>query len=127
MRESGGHSSKRSRPAAISALLAVAAFLVASAADAESPQKENPTAQFSEAARVDVVNIGVRVTDHNGLPVDGLQPTEFELLVDGKQVPIVNFFAMPKAPISPSDHRTHPLSEGPACLLYTSPSPRDRS
>lgn len=103
---------RRSRHGVVSAFLAVAAVLVASAAAADTPQNETLAAHFGDTARVDIVNIGVRVTDRGGSLVDGLQTTDFELLVDGEPVPIVNFLATPAAGGSPADGRDQPVSDG---------------
>jgi hypothetical protein len=73
---------RRIRHGVVAAFLAVAAVLVASAAT-DPPQNETSAARFGDTARVDIVNIWVRVTDRGGSPVDGLRATNFELLVDG--------------------------------------------
>jgi VWFA-related protein len=85
---------RRIRHGVVAAVLAVAPVLAASAATG-APQDETAAARFGDTARVDIVNIWVRVTDRGGSPVDGLQATDFELLVDGEPVPIVNFLANP--------------------------------
>jgi VWFA-related protein len=58
---------------------------------------------------IDLVEVDVVVTDRNGRPVRGLRQQDFEVLEDGKTVPIVTFVAvdLPQAPpdatIPPSD------------------------
>jgi VWFA-related protein len=102
---------RRIRHGVVAAFLAVAAVLVASAAT-DPPQNETSAARFGDTARVDIVNIWVRVTDRGGSPVDGLRATNFELLVDGEPVPIVNFLATSAAGGSPADGRDQPVSDG---------------
>lgn len=49
---------------------------------------------FTETVDVRVVNIDVYVTGADGRPVRGLGPDDFELRVDGRSVPISNFYAV---------------------------------
>ncbi len=49
---------------------------------------------FTETVDVRVVNIDVYVTGADGRPVRGLGPDDFELRVDGRPVPISNFYAV---------------------------------
>ena len=49
---------------------------------------------FTETVDVRVVNIDVYVTGADGRPVLGLGPDDFELRVDGRPVPISNFYAV---------------------------------
>ncbi len=49
---------------------------------------------FTEVVNVEVVNIDVYVTGADGKPVLGLGPDDFELQVDGRRVPISNFYAV---------------------------------
>lgn len=58
--------------------------------DARSPSGPG----FVEVVNVEVVNIDVYVTDGDGKPVLGLGPDDFELRVDGRGVPISNFYAV---------------------------------
>lgn len=67
----------------------VAALALAGAA--VQAQQEDPAALFTEVIEVRVVNIEVVVTDRDGVRVHGLEPSDFELLVDGEPVPI-DFF-----------------------------------
>ncbi len=64
---------------------------LALAAASVQAQQEDPAALFTEVIEVRVVNIEVVVTDRDGLRVHGLEPSDFELLVDGEPVPI-DFF-----------------------------------
>jgi VWFA-related protein len=57
---------------------------------AQTPVQPPPSA-FGEQIEVRVVNVEVVVTDKDGKRVAGLQPAEFRLRVDGKDVP-VEFF-----------------------------------
>ena len=68
-------------------VLAALAALVPLATAAPG-QEENAAAVFSETIDVRVVNIEVVVTDRDGNRVHGLQPSDFELLVDGEPTPI---------------------------------------
>ncbi len=81
-----------SRSVAIEALaLVLAAALAPQSARGASPPA--PPAAFSEKIDVDVVSVDVFVTDRSGRPVAGLGRDDFELRVDGKRVPITNFYA----------------------------------
>jgi len=95
----------------------VAIFLVAvSAAAQETP----PTDQvFTGSVRVDVVNVDVFVTDGDGNPVYGLQREDFELIVEGRQMEISNFYA-PRPPHAPKPE------PGPVALeaIEVPPPPR---
>ncbi|MCH7664787.1 MAG: hypothetical protein IH936_02520, partial [Acidobacteria bacterium] len=48
---------------------------------------------FSEFVDVEVINVEVLVTNKAGTPVAGLGPEDFVLQVDGKPMPISNFYA----------------------------------
>ena len=52
-----------------------------------------PTGFFTEVVDVRVIEVEVVVTDRSGVPVAGLGPDAFELEVDGKPMPIANFYA----------------------------------
>jgi VWFA-related protein len=54
-------------------------------------QEKPPLVTFGETVEVRVINVEAVVTDRQGLPVAGLQPTDFRLWVDGKEVPIRYF------------------------------------
>jgi VWFA-related protein len=101
---------KRNGHGVVSALFAVAAVLATSAEAADTPQNQPTAAQFDDTARVDIVNIWVRVTDRDGSRVEGLQAKDFEILVDGEPVPIVNFSATPAGRHSPAERVTEPPS-----------------
>ena len=83
----------RSRPLAL-LILALAAPLALIAAAPPSPQS-SPAAQsltaFGESVEVNVVNVDVYATDKQGNRVNDLKQSDFELLEDGKPVPITNF------------------------------------
>ncbi len=57
---------------------------------------------FAESIDVDVVSLEVFVTDRSDRPVAGLGRGDFELRVDGKPVPITNFYASSGAAPAPS-------------------------
>jgi VWFA-related protein len=67
-------------------------FLVAVPAAPEAQVKTAPPIVI-EAVQVNVVNVEVFVTGRDGHPITGLGIHDFEVLEDGKAVPITNFFA----------------------------------
>ena len=72
---------------------AVAAVLLA-VAPAPPTVREKPVGPIVvEAVQVNVVNVDVLVIDHDGHPLSGLASEDFEILEDGKPVPITNFYA----------------------------------
>ncbi|MCY3965199.1 MAG: VWA domain-containing protein [Acidobacteria bacterium] len=76
--------------AAVLSGLAVALPAVSQPGEPRSPSG----AGFVEVVNVEVVNVDVYVTDSEGKPVLGLGPEDFELRVDGRPVPISNFYAV---------------------------------
>jgi VWFA-related protein len=74
---------------ALVARLAVALFVVA--AGLRGQDGPPPASVFGEAVEVRVVNLEVVVTDRYGVPVAGLAPEDFRLIVDGDQVTIGYF------------------------------------
>lgn len=54
---------------------------------------EAPAETVFDTVEVQVVNLSVYVTDGQGEPVTGLERDDFELFVDGRRVPISNFYA----------------------------------
>jgi VWFA-related protein len=69
-----------------------------------SPGQVEPET-YSEVVDVSVVNVEVVVTDKSGRPVLGLDQSDFELLADGRQVDLTNFFEMNgDSPHSPTDY-----------------------
>ncbi len=105
-----------SRSAVLSALALLAALAALAPPLARGSQAAPPSPPpplppppgeiFSESIDVDVVDVEVFVTDRSGRPVAGLGRGDFELRVDGKPVPITNFYAssdgLPTAPASPT-------------------------
>lgn len=64
----------------------------------QAPPNQAPPSQaapplFTDIVQVRVVNVDVFVTDRSGVPVVGLGPEDFELEVDGRPMPISNFYA----------------------------------
>jgi len=82
----------RSRPLALLTLSVAAASLGAAAppSSPKSPPAQSLTA-FGEVVEVNVVNVDVYATDKKGQRVNDLRQGDFELLEDGKPVPITNF------------------------------------
>ncbi len=80
------------RPLALASLILAPTAARAQQAPPQEPAGE-PEQQFFEAIRVNVVNIDVFVEDRQGNPVTGLTRDDFELRVDGRAVPISNFYA----------------------------------
>jgi hypothetical protein len=66
-----------------------------------------PPPVFVERIDVEVINVEVFVTDGQGRPVTGLTREDFEILHDGKPVPISNFFT-----VSRRDRVAHELEGG---------------
>ncbi len=67
---------------------------------------------FAEVVEVRVVNVEVFVTDRSGLPIEGLSQEDFTLSVDGKEMPISNFYAetlqQARSSVEPLQRRTDP-------------------
>jgi VWFA-related protein len=93
---------KSSKSTIAAAVLTVSALTVTPSVATDTPRSQNPELQFGDTARVDIVNIWVRVTDRDGSPAEGLQAADFEILVDGEPVPIVNFLTIPVGGSQPS-------------------------
>ncbi len=60
---------------------------------AAQPPNEGVGEAFFDSVSVEIVNVEVFVTDKKDEPVSGLTAESFELWVDGKPVPITNFYA----------------------------------
>lgn len=58
----------------------------------QTAEDESPR-EFFDSLQVNVVNVEVFVEDRKGDPVTDLSREDFELLVDGRPVPISNFYA----------------------------------
>lgn len=74
------------------------------------PSREAPPV-FGEQIEVRVVNVEVVVTDKDGNRVTGLQPSDFQLRVDGKEVP-VEFFTevVGREAVAPAGGESHPAA-----------------
>ena len=73
------------------AVVAWIALVAAPSVLAAQPPASPPPPVFGETVEVRVVNLEVVVTDRDGLPVAGLTPADFRLLVDGAEAPIGYF------------------------------------
>jgi VWFA-related protein len=82
-------------------LVTVALLFAVSSQSQNAPiPQPNPVAApppLVEKIDVSVVNVDVTVTDRRGQPVAGLTRNDFEILEDGKPVPITNFYAVENA------------------------------
>ena len=94
--------------------LAVSTPLLAQAPRAAEPPPTPPI--FGEQIEVRVVNVEVVVTDKDGNRVTGLQPSDFRLRVDGKDVP-VEFFTevVGRQAVEPAGGASHPAA-GPSVV-----------
>jgi len=72
---------------------AVAAVLLAAAPTPPTAREKPAGPIVVETVQVNVVNVEVLVTDRDGRPVHGLASEDFEILEDGKPIPITNFYA----------------------------------
>lgn len=75
---------------------AILGLLLLVAAPAQTSQSEDtgtPSGTFTEEVSVRVINVDVIVTDRSGQAVAGLDREGFELRVDGRPVPISNFYS----------------------------------
>lgn len=85
--------------ATVMGLLLAATIAAPATAQQGAPAPTPPAAgeqslpTFTETLRVEVVNLEVFVSDRRGNPVTGLEAEDFHLLVDGREVPITNFYA----------------------------------
>ncbi len=112
------------------ALSVIPALLAAGLAGSLFAQ-DLPQGSFGAAVEVRVVNVDVQVVDRDGVPVDGLEKGDFELLVDGKPVEITNFarstrsFAAPPAAAPAAGEPAAP-SEPVAAASSVNAGPRPR-
>jgi len=88
-----------------------------------TPAQETPQASFGATVEVRVVNVDVEVTDRDGVPVNGLEKGDFELLVDGKPVEITNFDRATR-PVPPSAPAAEPAAAAPAAGAAGSERPK---
>ncbi len=80
--------------AAVSALWIGAVTGLAGAQESSSEQDTSPpTGTFTEEVSVRVINVDVIVTDRSGQAVAGLGRDDFEIRVEGRPVPISNFYS----------------------------------
>ena len=78
-------------------------WLVAvSAAIAQAPPAEPAAAGFRERIEVGLVNVDVWLTDPRGEPVTGLTADSFEVLHDGRPVPITHFTEVRPGTVAPA-------------------------
>lgn len=73
---------------------------------------QSSSSSFAEVVEVRVVNVEVFVTDRSGLPIEGLSQEDFTLTVDGKEMPVSNFYAetleQARASVEPLRRQTDP-------------------
>jgi VWFA-related protein len=102
------------RLAALAVLLAIGG----APATARQPERAAPPPTFGERVEVQVVNVEVWVNGRDGRPVGGLGAADFELLVDGEEVPITNFYSqvggVPAAAPAPRDDEPRDASPAAA-------------
>jgi VWFA-related protein len=82
----------------------------------QTPRPAEPPPVFGEQIEVRVVNVEVVVTDKDSNRVTGLQPPDFRLRVDGKEVP-VEFFTevVGREAVEPAGGESHPAA-GPGVV-----------
>jgi VWFA-related protein len=105
------------------ALVLAAPAMAASVDQRQSPQ---PPSSFGESIDVRAVNVEAVVTDRRGNRIKGLSPSDFQLFVDGKEVPIDYFTevvegetaAPPKAAAGGSEAVASPVSGGAVGTSY---------
>ena len=71
--------------------LAMLLLAVAVTGSGQTPPDEPTASGFSERIEVSIVNVDVWLTDALGEPVTGLTADSFEILHDGRPVPITHF------------------------------------
>ena len=81
----------------------VAAPLVQEESVTTPPTEGAAEQQFFDKVDVDLINIDVVVTDKKGQPVTGLPREDFEILVDGEEVEVVNLFEVGSSAASTPD------------------------
>lgn len=103
-----------------SLVLLVASCVVLATTSRVPAQEESAGAEeqpFFETVDVNVVNVDVFVTDKKGNPILDLEKDDFEVLEDGREVPITNFYAVrgerPEAP-RPGTEIPREAAEDPA-------------
>ncbi|MBP9145637.1 MAG: VWA domain-containing protein [Thermoanaerobaculia bacterium] len=104
-------------PVSARRLLAIAVLLAAGTLlPALGQEPEAQPEPFAERVEVEVVNVDVIVTDREKRRVLDLNEDDFELLVDGRPVPI-EYFAAPRLPAAPA------IAAESLALLPVAPSP----
>lgn len=95
-------------------------------------QEPIPDQPFAESIDVEVANVEVYVTGRDGRPVQGLSRDDFELLVDGRKVEIVNFSevaegsgvpAKEPSPVHPETAVASPPVSSPPEIAAPAPEP----
>lgn len=71
-------------------LRALVAVLLLAAVTASAPAQQSPPGSFTEEVSVAYVLVPVVVEGPHG-PLEGLRPQDFELLVDGREIPVESF------------------------------------
>ncbi|MCY3972572.1 MAG: VWA domain-containing protein [Acidobacteria bacterium] len=70
----------------------VVALLVAAAPVTAQQETEAPAGAIQETVDVEVVNVDVQVVDRQGMPVSGLDLSNFQVFENGERVEPVNFY-----------------------------------
>ncbi len=103
----------RSRPFAL-LILGLAAPLALIAGAPPKPPAAQSLTSFGEVVEVNVVNVDVYATDKSGKRVNDLKLGDFELLEDGKPVPITNFTPVGGLGAASATAAAAPAAEGAA-------------
>src|SRR5262245_18859303 len=83
---------RRSITAAVVCLVLAAGSPIGSQQPTPAPTRADGAPSFQEVVEVNIVNLTVRVTDRDGIPVQQLERKDFEVLENGAPVPITNFY-----------------------------------
>lgn len=111
--------------------VALAVLLLALAAPAFAQESERPRGTFGETVEVRVIDVEVVVTDREGRRVVGLTKDDFQLFLDGQEVPVAFFDEVregsyvrePPAAAPPAGEGT-PAETAPAPALPAAPETR---
>ncbi len=86
---------RRNRGTAVAVVLAaVLAGGQLALAGGQQQREEDALPRFSGEISVDVATLNVVVTDRDGNPISDLEPDDFEVRVDGEEMPLTHFVAV---------------------------------